>query len=42
MERKVRDSCGTSGQTEKWKWLVQPRQAKDQWARKAHFAFLTI
>ncbi|MFG6496897.1 hypothetical protein P8610_16165 [Fictibacillus sp. UD] len=42
MERKVRDSCGTGGQSEKWKWLAQPRQAKGEWARKAHFAFLTI
>ncbi len=28
----------TGGQSEKWKWLVQPRQAKGEWARKAHFA----
>ncbi|MFG6495247.1 hypothetical protein P8610_07810 [Fictibacillus sp. UD] len=42
MERKVLDSYGTSGQFEKWKWLVQPRQAKGEWARKVYFAFWTI
>ncbi|MDM5316576.1 hypothetical protein QUF49_11275 [Fictibacillus sp. b24] len=26
----MRDSCGTGGQSEKWKWLVQPRQAKGE------------
>ncbi|MDM5315226.1 hypothetical protein QUF49_04410 [Fictibacillus sp. b24] len=30
----MRDSCGTSGQPEKWKWLVQHRQAKGEWARR--------
>ncbi|MDM5315392.1 hypothetical protein QUF49_05245 [Fictibacillus sp. b24] len=36
------DFCGTGGQSEKWKWLVQPRQAKDDCARKAYFASGTI
>ncbi|MDM5315651.1 hypothetical protein QUF49_06545 [Fictibacillus sp. b24] len=27
-----RDSYGTSGQSEKRKWLVQPRPAKGEWA----------
>ncbi|MDM5316020.1 hypothetical protein QUF49_08460 [Fictibacillus sp. b24] len=35
-------SARTGGQSEKWKWLAQPRQAKGEWAIKAHFAFLTI
>ncbi|MGA4718769.1 hypothetical protein ACOZ9X_02080 [Fictibacillus nanhaiensis] len=42
MEWKMRDSYGTGGQFEKWKWLVQPRQAKVEWAMKAQFAFLTV
>ncbi|MDM5315871.1 hypothetical protein QUF49_07665 [Fictibacillus sp. b24] len=38
----MRDSCGTGWQSEKWKWLVQPRQAKGEWASKAHFALVHL
>ncbi|MGA4720520.1 hypothetical protein ACOZ9X_10960 [Fictibacillus nanhaiensis] len=30
------------GQFEKWKWLVQPLQAKVEWAMKAHFSSQTV
>ncbi|MET3726544.1 hypothetical protein ABID52_000125 [Fictibacillus halophilus] len=38
----MRDSCGTGRQSEEWKWLVQPRPAKVEWAMKAQFAFLNV
>jgi hypothetical protein len=42
IEVEGRDSSRMSGTFEKRKRLVQPRQAKGEWAKKALFAFMTI
>jgi hypothetical protein len=42
IEAEGRDSSRMSGTFEKRKRLVQPRQAKGEWAKKALFAFMTI